>query len=171
MNQGLPSALAAIANDAREKLKTMPFIVPMLEGTHSEPNRAYSIGLVNFAHPEIVIVGLPDHEVARQLITNAGTLVINGVYDFREPCLASDIAEGYDVAFRPVAKGSMGGGFGLGRAVLNHEFPVVQLFLPDVDGYYPWQRKVDRKFGKMQTFFKHEGPLPMTRLERKAMSS
>jgi hypothetical protein len=144
----------------------MPFIVPMLQGGPNDPNRAYSIGLVNAGHPEIVIVGLPDLEVARQIITVAGNHVLDGTYDYREPCLCSEIAGGYDVAFRPVAKGSMGGGFGLGRAVIGHEFPVVQLFFPDEDGFFPWQRKVDRRYAKMQAFFKHEGAIPMSRLTR-----
>ncbi len=168
MQEDIPSILAKVANDAREKLKTVPFIVPMLEGDRSTPNRAYSIGLVNAGHPEITIIGLPDLEIARQLITTAGNHVLNKIYDFREPCLCGEIAEGYNVAFRPVAKGSMGGGFGLGRAVIGHEFPVVQLYFPDKEGFFPWQRKVDRKFGKMQIYFRHEGAIPMTTLERRS---
>jgi hypothetical protein len=168
MSENLPSVLAKIAGDAREKLKTMPFIVPMMEGDRTSPGRAYSIGLVNAGHPEITIVGLPDLEVARQLITVAGNHVLDKTYDFREPCLCGEIAGGYDVAFRPILKGSMGGGFGLGRKVIGHEFPVVQLFFPDEDGFFPWQRKVDRRYAKMQSFFKHEGALPMTRLERRS---
>lgn len=168
MQKDIPSVLAKIAADTKAMLEKMPFVVPMLQGDGSVPNRAYSIGLVNAGHPEITIVGLPDLEIARQLITNAGNFVLDGIFDFREPCLCGEIAHGYDVAFRPVAKGSMGGGFGLGRAVLGHEFPVVQLYLPDVNGFFPWQRKADRKFGKMQSHFRHEGALPMTRLERRA---
>ena len=164
MQQDMPSVLAKIASDARAKLETMPFIVPMMEGDRTSPGRAYSIGLTRVGHPEITIVGI-DLETARSIITVACNHVLSGTYDFREPCICANIAEGYDVAFRPISKGSAGGGFGLGRAVLGQDFPVVQLYFPDVDGYFPWQRKVDRKFKKLQSYFKHEGAIPMTRLE------
>ncbi|NTF23501.1 DUF4262 domain-containing protein [Agrobacterium rubi] len=160
----MTSALAKIASDARLKLETMPFIVPMMESDGRSPGRAYSVGLTKVGHPEITIVGI-DLETARSIITVAGNHVLQGTYDFREPCICANIAEGYDVAFRPVTRGSLGGGFGLGRAVLETEFPVVQLYFPDVEGYFPWQRKVDRKFKKLQSFFNHDGAIPMTRLE------
>lgn len=164
MQNDLPSMLAKVAADAKAKLDVMPFIVPMLEGDARSPGRAYSIGLTKVGHPEITIIGI-DLETARSIITVAGNHVLDGTYDFREPCICANIAEGYDVAFRPISKGSAGGGFGLGRAVLEREFPVVQLYFPDVNGYFPWQRKVDRKFKKGQSFFDHDGALPMTRIE------
>jgi hypothetical protein len=164
MTEHIPSKLAQVAADARSMLETMPIIVPMIGGDRTTPGRAYSIGLTKVGHPEITIVGI-ELEVARSIINTAADHVLAGTYDYSSPCICANIAEGYDVAFRPISKGSAGGGFGLGRAVLGCEFPVVQLYLPDENGFFPWQRKVDRKFGKLQSHFKHDGPLPMTRLE------
>lgn len=163
MQSDVQSVLSKVAADAKAKLETMPFIVPMLKGSGREPDRAYSVGLSKVGHPEIVIVGL-DLDTARSLITVAGNHVLDGTYSYREPCLCANIAEGFDVAFRPVAKGSTGGGFGLGRTVLEREFDVVQLYFPDPAGFFPWQRKVDRRYRKLQSYFDHESALPMTRL-------
>lgn len=162
LDQDLAGMAKAVA-DARKMLETMPFIVTGAGAGNGRRGLAYSIGLSNFGHPEIFLVDF-EFEMSRQLITNAGNLIKEHGADFSGPCLAKRIAEGYVVAFRPIqrASGMKRGGFG--RAILGREFDSVQMYLPDANGVFPWSRKVDRQFGKLQMGeFKHDGELP-TRL-------
>lgn len=131
---------------------------------HDNPNSpfSYSVGLsTKFGHPEIAIVGF-DPDLCRSIINEAGELVRNHGADFRSPVLSGGIARNYDVVFRPVSSASSREKCKTGRAILDvADYPLVQLFFPDENGFFPWQRRCDRRFGKIQSgFFKHEGGLP-----------
>lgn len=145
---------------ARKMLETLPFMVTGAEAGAGRRGLNYSVGLSNFGHPEIFIVDF-NFEMSRRLITTAGNHVTEFGADFSKPCLSAKIAEGYLVAFRPIVRSSGMKRGGFGRAVLGHDFDAVQMYLPDVNGVFPWSRKVERQFGKLQIGeFKHEGELP-----------
>jgi hypothetical protein len=148
--------------EAREKLETMDWLVQGVGAGIGSPTFAYSVGLSSkFGHPEIAIVGF-DPELSRKIINEAGELVRDHGVDFRSPMLSAGIVQKYDVAFRPVMAASSREKCGAGKAILNRsDYPLVQLFFPDPDGFFPWQRKCDKRFAKIQTgFFKHDGELP-----------
>lgn len=159
------TGLRNYVDDARDKLKTMGWLVQAVGGGQGEPAFSYSMGLsTKFDHPEIAIVGF-DPELCRQIINEAASLVRDHGVQFRAPVLASGVIRDFDVAFRPVTAASSREKCRAGRTILETtDYPLVQLFFPDPEGYFPWQRKCDRKYAKFQTgFFKLEGGIPTER--------
>ncbi|WP_327210233.1 DUF4262 domain-containing protein [Rhizobium leguminosarum] len=156
------SGLQRYVLDAREKLETMDWLVQGVGADAATPTFSYSVGLSRkYGHPEIAIVGF-DPELCRQIINEAGNLVRDHGADFRTPLLSAGIVQQYDVAFRPVASASSREKCRAGKAILDiADYPLVQLFFPDPQGFFPWQRRCDRRYAKIQTgFFKLEGELP-----------
>lgn len=149
--------------EAREMLKSQDWIVLGFQDNPVGSSYSYSIGLSSrYGHPEIVVVGFP-FEQCQEIINRAGDLVRERGADFSKPVLSSRVAQGYDVAFRPLSAGASREGFKYAKSVLDvNSLSVVQLFLPDAAGLFPWSRKVDKRLAKLQLgMFKYDGALPM----------
>ncbi|WP_327210464.1 DUF4262 domain-containing protein [Rhizobium leguminosarum] len=160
MTDETDARLRRYVDEARAKLDKMDWLVQAVGGGLGDPPFTYSVGLSKYGHPEIAIVGF-DPETCRQIINEAAYLVRDGA-DFRTPVLAANVIRNFDVAFRPVDAASSRSRCGAGKAILGvSEYPLVQLFFPDPSGAFPWQKKCDPLYARLQTgFFEVEGPLP-----------
>jgi hypothetical protein len=160
----IASSIHSNIAQAQKMLETQDWIVTGgFAPLNGQPTYSYSLGLSSkFWHPEILIVGF-EFEMCRQIINAAGNLIKERGADFSQPILSARVVPDATVAFRPLAASATKDGFQYGKRILDvAQFRLVQLFLPDENGYFPWNRKVERRMGKAQmAMFKHEGALPM----------
>jgi hypothetical protein len=135
---------------ARKIIRTHGWMVQGVLPDANQTSFSYSVGLSeSFRHPEIYIVGLHP-EPARGIINAAGTNVRLG-QRFDRPCLSDTVIADYPVAFRPIERASCVEHSTAGRAILGREFDGVQLVIPDVKGFFPWDRECNPKYAAMQT--------------------
>jgi Domain of unknown function (DUF4262) len=118
-----------------------------------EPPFSYSIGLfLNFAHPEIVVFGLPAAEGA-QMINNVRDLVAEGRI-FREGSTSDDVLDGYQVTFLAVPhekyQDHLGFALWFYFSLQPELFPCLQLVWPDKKGLMPWQAGFDETLRPIQ---------------------
>ncbi|HKB36628.1 MAG TPA: DUF4262 domain-containing protein [Gemmataceae bacterium] len=110
------------------------------------PDYAFSVGLYHtLGHPEILIMGLP-HETAAQLINVMGES-IRGGQRYERGKRYDDIAEGYPLAFVPVAPRYYPDY--LGYALWFYRgwhFPTLQCIWPDKQGLFPWDPGYDSRY-------------------------
>lgn len=120
-----------------------------------EPVFAHSIGLTeSYDHPEIMIVGF-EPALMGALINNAGKLVSRGarLVDGAE---ADKILDGSRVAFREIPNEL----HSPHTSVLRKRYGrracgVLQMFLPDGDGLYPWDEGCDPEVAEYQARLLH----------------
>lgn len=142
----------------RELIATHGWMVQGVGAGEDDPSFTYSIG-ASFAsrvfpgrvdHPEIVIVGF-DMGLCSGLINQVLSAVRDGEARFDVPMVSPDVLEGYDVAFRPV----------LSSSAEQHLFQVrnyspdegvdcVQLFLPDKNNLFPWDKGCSKVLAELQ---------------------
>jgi Domain of unknown function (DUF4262) len=108
--------------------------IPEENGT---PGWAFSMGLYHsFGHPEVAIFGLPLDRM-HTMINLIGELVASG-QRLNGGSTSRDILDGYDCAFREVARQWHRPFFGYACWLYRgDDFPVVQCFWPDRDGRAP----------------------------------
>jgi hypothetical protein len=102
------------------------------------PGFAYTIGLFErFAHPELIVFGLPLETMHRML--NGAGAAVRGDRVYRAGRDYDEILEGYQCTFRPVPRsrykeylGTACGHYG------RDDFPALQLIWPDREQRYPW---------------------------------
>lgn len=118
-------------------------VVKVMHDRDGRPAWAYSIGLFHtFAHPEIIVFGL-ELETMHRVINDLGASVKQG-RRYRDGEHDADLLDGYDAIVRtvfplwlPETVGFAGWFYG------GYSFPIMQLFWPDRDGAFPWQRECD----------------------------
>lgn len=101
-----------------------------------------------------------DPGLSHQLISDVVSKIREGErYD--HPRYAGQIIRDFDVAFRPLNSDTVHSNTGFGQAVIGSAFEAVQLFLPDVEGRFPWDEGCNAKYARMQTrIFQAEGAPP-----------
>jgi hypothetical protein len=113
-----------------------------ISGDPESPNFAFTIGLfANYSHPEIVVVGL-DREGAGWLLTRIAEQVRDGRRFDDTLEFDSVLQNQYGCRFRTLPKKLQNDH--LGTAIWFYqgsEFPVLQVFVPDVNGKYPWEHE------------------------------
>jgi uncharacterized protein DUF4262 len=113
---------------------------------------AYSTGLFRkFGQPEILIFGL-ELDLMHQMINIVGKQMRSGVH-FEANHGYSDILDRYDCQFRVVHKTQFRDY--LGFSIWFYEgldFPALQCFWPDREGYFPWQDGYSPGLRKLQPF-------------------
>lgn len=111
------------------------------------PPFAYSIGLYsNFGHPEIVVHGLPNHDLVAYMINHTcdlareGNGLVSGVrYD--------DFLVGFQVETSDVHPSHYRELFGYGLWYYKGQlFPVLQLVFPTTQGVWPWDEDASEDF-------------------------
>lgn len=109
----------------------------------------YTVGLwKRYGHPEIIVFGLNPH-VAHQILNHLGNRIAagerftNGTDD--------NVFERYQAAFKMVHDPYEGDYFNVAIAFYEHEnFKAVQLFWPDPNGKFPWEKGFDESFRRIQ---------------------
>jgi hypothetical protein len=124
-------------------------VIKVLRG-ESNPPFAYSIGLYeNFAHPEILVVGL-DLDLMHRLINGMKDLISAGTR-FSPGSRCSEILNNLDCEFRPVAPLHYANLFGQASWFYGgDDFPVLQCVWPDRQGRFPGERDFDLTFSDLQ---------------------
>jgi len=134
----------------RELIKQHGWMVQHVFGDEKEPAFSYTVGLSqNHAHPEVYMVGI-NPETCQSILNGVGRHVRDGLR-FDAPGYSDVIVDGYLAAFRPVSKKSVLKYSNAGRAMLNASFEAMQLFLPDVEGRFPWDEGCDPRYASIQT--------------------
>jgi hypothetical protein len=125
---------------------------------------AYSTGLyLRFAQPEIVMFGLPV-DIMHGIINNVGNQMKTGV-NFLPGRDYADLLERYPCQFRTVDKSKYSHHLGWSSWFYESlDYPVLQCFWPDTNGYFPWQSECATAVRELQPFlylpFRYEpGPV------------
>jgi len=100
---------------------------------------AYSTGLyLRFGQPEIVMFGL-DLDTMHTIINSVGNQMKRGV-NFVPDQAFGDLLERYPCQFRVVDKSNYAEHLGWSCWFYeSHNYPALQCFWPDKNGYFPWQ--------------------------------
>ncbi len=128
------------------EIETQGWHVTVVEDT---PRYAHTTGLTkSFAHPEILIIGLPvssiaevAHEAARQVAAGAR---------FRDGQTSDTIFDGLSAAFRAVPLVSVLDYCAAARAYYDFPPDVLQLVWPDAHGRWPWDANADAVYRLQQ---------------------
>lgn len=132
------------------------FAVIMVGGSEDTPSFAYTVGLTNLNHPELVMVGLPP-ALAHQLLNDAGAMLLDGVAEYKDgdridhlirdlPVVVQDLQypdELFGMCCRILGKGN---------------FRMHQVFMPDPNGKFPWDEDCDQGSANIQTKLKKANP-------------
>jgi hypothetical protein len=123
-----------------EDIKTHGWhVLKVFDENGALPNFAYSVGAYHsFNQPEIILfgLGLDDmHEILNEVVEamKAGKRILpdKGYSDF---------LDGYDCVFRSVKRSRYEEYLGYANWFYKgRDFPALQLFWPDRNGYYPWE--------------------------------
>lgn len=120
-------------------------------GDETAPSFAYSIGLrQSYGHPELAIVGF-DPTMMHELINTAGLGIRDGA-KYQDHDQSDRILENYAVVFRTVpdetARNWARFAFGYGH---DAETQLLQMFLPDVAGRFPWSENCEPTYRDVQS--------------------
>lgn len=124
-------------------------------GTPSEPSFAYTIGLAEtFGHPEIMMIGF-EPQLMMQLLNGIGEAIRSGtpVGDWDS---SDKVVTGYPVWFRQVSDEvarSWARGASERCRANGSPFSLLQMFLPDPNGLFPWES------GCSAVYLKNQGQL------------
>jgi len=106
-------------------------------GSETTPPFSYTIGLwQNYAHPEIIVLGLPQQ--AAHAILNIVARRVKDGEAFGYDCAYDQIAANYPARFRP-APSDNGYYFGMAKRVYGKPFEARQLVWTDKHGHFPWE--------------------------------
>jgi Domain of unknown function (DUF4262) len=133
------------------------------------PQFAYTAGLwKNFKHPEIIVFGLP-MKVAFSALTNVGLRIKEKQAQFQPQQNYEGIFKGYPAQFRAIKIINHSAikdidHFGLAIQFYGEEqFDVLQLFWPDKQHRFPWEKACDAivKMGQPPQGFWGNENIPM----------
>ena len=113
---------------------------------------AYSTGLYfTFGQPEIVIFGLSLDKM-HKIINIAGNLMKHGV-NFLPDCDYADLLEQYPCQFKLVDRSHYKEHLGFSIWFYEgYDYPTLQCFFPDKNGYFPWQSECSPDVRQQQPF-------------------
>lgn len=107
------------------------------------PQFTYSIGLWEYGHPEVIIVGL--HPIVAHSVIGTMHERIEADETFRAGERVGGIIDDYDVEFRAVPPD--GRPLNLARRYYDvDELPALQIVWPDRDGLFPGEEGFDEEF-------------------------
>jgi hypothetical protein len=136
---------AAFIEKTKEKIKEHGWIVQGVMASQTTPEWAYSVGLRNWDHPEVVIVNLP-MKIAHGVINEIGDRVKAGE-KFECDRMYDKLIANYAVIFREVPDPEEGDWFNVAGWVYgSKDWPVIQCFWPDMEGHFPWQEGYDIRY-------------------------
>lgn len=135
----------AYEKQASETIKKFGWMLQGVGASDTTPPFVYSVGLSQFNLPEIILVGPFPQEIAAKLVNLVGfKMRANGA--FQDWSRSHEITQMFSVVFRELSKESteeyctrVVSFFGEGKKVL-------QLFLPDKNGQFPWDKECEWRF-------------------------
>lgn len=134
-------------------------VINVLEDEEGPPF-SYTVGLFRrFAHPEVVVVGLPS-KAAHPILNIVGGAVRDGRH-FVAGQSYDDFVNGYAATFRVVPPEKYPPYLGYAMWFYDGpEFPVLQLVYPDRWARWPWEDGVDPAFRERQPVIADEPEPP-----------
>ena len=120
------------------------------------PSFSYTVGLTEtFRHPEILMMG-HHPSLMHGLLNDIGALVRGGAR-FSDWGCSDKVISGFPVIFRSVPA-KEGRRWSLAADRRYTEFELLQVFLPDPNGRFPWDPACDRKNADLQGALLHAMP-------------
>jgi hypothetical protein len=120
------------------------------EDAPNDPVHGHTLGLCEaFAHPELLLVGLPA-ELVHEFLTHAAARVAAG-HRFEHGQVAEGLFPGAPAALRRVGEQHLEAY--LPEALAHYgtpEFAALQIVFPDRDGRYPWDPGADLRMRLVQ---------------------
>jgi hypothetical protein len=108
------------------------------------PRYAHTTGLTrSFAHPEILVIGLPITSIA-SVVDEVAQLVANGTV-FKAHDVSHEVFEGLEATFREVPLVSVLDYCAAATAFYGLPPKVLQLVWPDANGHWPWDWRADAR--------------------------
>ena len=143
---GLSAAEQKILSDIRSEGWHVINVMPEA----GSPGWAFSIGLFEkFGQPEILIFGLREPTM-KQLINQVAENMGEGS-EYADGYRDESLLEGYGCAFKKVEKVWLAETAGLGLWYYGErEFPMLQLYWPDRNGRFPWDKRCDPAIRQLQ---------------------
>jgi uncharacterized protein DUF4262 len=132
--------------DCETKIGKFGWMVQGVMGGVSPP-WAYTVGLRQFNHPEIVVCNLPS-KIAHGVLNGVAERVKNGE-KFQVDQQYDHVISNYAVVFTEVEDPTQGDWFNVAEWVYGGEgrkHPVLQLWWPDMAGFFPWQEGYDIRY-------------------------
>ena len=140
MPKARPLATSAADRKLLREIDNSGWTLMYISGDPESPDFAFTIGLfANYNHPEIVVVGL-DSEGAGWLLNRIAEQVRAGRRFDNTREFDGVLQNQYGCRFRTLPKKLQKDH--LGTAIWFYqgsEFPAMQVFVPDVNGRYPWE--------------------------------
>lgn len=131
--------------ESKRKIKEHGWLIQAVMSSETSPGWAYTIGLRELDHPELVIANLPPkvaHGVLNELadrVKNGEKLTVNTFYDH--------VISNYAVTLSPVEDTNFGNWFNVLEWVYgDRDWPVLQVWWPDFEGHFPWQEGYDVRY-------------------------
>jgi hypothetical protein len=152
----MPTPETEVDRRLLDDIETQGWHVIRVPPRGNTPGWAFSVGLHHrFAHPEIIVFGLP-MEALHNLVDRVASGVAGGGR-YPSGSTSDQILEGYTCGMRPVMR-RWYQAF-LGYAVWfygDDEFPVVQCRWPDRENRLPEHPDFDVELANLQPFLEHE---------------
>jgi hypothetical protein len=114
----------------------------------------YTIGLSKkFHHPEVFVVGVGSHELQQDVLNSIGSQIRDG-HRFTSPAIFKLPNFDVDFASGPVIPQHLVRNYsGIGATLLRGSFEAIQLYLPDPEGFFPWDANVKPIYRELQMQF------------------
>ena len=145
--------LSAIAAKMSGNIKKYGWSVQMVlpgADTSVDPSFAYTIGMTEtYAHPEFLLIGFEPSMM--QSLLNAVGKAVKGGQRFEDWGLSEQVLVGFPVYFREVGQDQAGRWARASQARYEKTgFRLLQMFLPDAAGQFPWDAGCDPSYVKGQ---------------------
>jgi hypothetical protein len=111
----------------------------LIQASENEPSFAYSIGFFKtYQQPEVIVFGLP-HDLMHGMLCDYEKMLKSGSPPVPGERISS-MLEGYDCIFKLIDKSHYRSYLGYGLWFnQGDQFPVLQCFWPDKQGFFPWE--------------------------------
>ena len=126
------------------------YVQSVLPGPQGDPSFSYTIGMTEtFGHPELLMIGFPP-DLMHQLLNGVGKLDRAGER-FGEWDQSDKVVEGFPVYFRAVPlPQARKWARGASERYRPRSFGLLQVFLPDRNGKFPWDEGCDPTYLRLQ---------------------
>jgi hypothetical protein len=131
-------------NNLRRIIKEHGWAVQNVMGNGASQNFVYSVGLTLKQRPEIIMIGLFEPHLAQSLINRAATMSETTQFVDMVPYIG--IIDNYPVMFQRVTPESARKFAILAFNLYNDKVRLIQMFLPDRNGNFPWNSDCEARF-------------------------
>lgn len=135
--------MTAFINQCENTIKEFGW---MCQGVMANPPYTYSIGMSRLELPEIIMVGF-SMQVAHKLINHVGMLMKTD-HAFTDWSKSTEVINTFPVYFREIQASSIEEHCGGLIRIEGKGKRMLQLFIPDKAGYFPWQKRCTPAFKK-----------------------